>query len=105
MQTYRTEKNWWLKTITVLPGRRLSLQSHNKRSELWIVVEGEMIAEVGKKKLRAAPFRVISVKKGEVHRISNKGKDNLTLVEVACGPAFESDIVRYEDDFGRKVKK
>ena len=105
MQTYRTEKNWWLKTLTVLPGQRTSLQSHEKRDELWVVVEGEMYGEVGDKVFRATPFQTISVKKGERHRIANKGKDILTLVEVACGPAFENDIVRYEDDYGRKVRK
>ncbi len=101
MQTYRTEKNWWLKTLTMLPGQRMSLQSHEKRDELWVVVEGEMYGEVGTKVFHASPFQVVTVKKGECHRISNKGEGILTLVEVACGPAFENDIVRYEDDYGR----
>ena len=64
MQMYRTEKNWWLKTLTVLPGQRTSLQSHEKRDELWVVVEGEMYGEVGDKVFRATPFQTISVKKG-----------------------------------------
>ncbi len=104
MQTFRTEKNWWVKTITILPGQRTSLQSHTKRDELWIVVEGEIYGEVGNKAFRAVPFRAIPVKKREVHRISNRGKGNLILVEVACGPAFENDIMRYEDDYGRTKK-
>lgn len=105
MQTFRTEKNWWLKTITVLPGRRTSLQSHKKRDELWIVVEGSMYAEVGSKTFQAAHFQAIFVKKGEQHRISNKGKENLTLVEVSSGAVSENDIIRYEDDYGREARK
>lgn len=101
MQTYRAEKNWWLKTLTVMPGHRMSLQSHEKRDELWVVVEGQMKGHVGDRTFQATPFEVVLVKKGEKHRVTNTGEVPLTLVEVACGPAFEDDIVRYEDDYGR----
>lgn len=101
MQTFCTRKNWWLKTLTVLPGKRLSLQSHKKRAEIWVVVEGKARVTVGKKTRLAAPFDVLIIKKGQIHRVANSGKKTLTLVEVACGPAFENDIVRYEDDYGR----
>lgn len=101
MQTYRSEKNWWLKTLTVCPGQRLSLQSHKKRGEIWVVVEGKAQVQLGDKIVRAAPFQIISIKKHQKHRISNRGKSDVTLVEVACGPASEDDIVRYEDDYGR----
>lgn len=36
------------------------------------------------------------------HRIENMSRYSLTLVEVAIGQPDENDIVRLEDDYGRK---
>ena len=41
--TYRTieqEKNYQIKHIVVFPGKRLSYQYHEKRSEAWTIVQG-----------------------------------------------------------------
>ena len=39
---------------------------------------------------------------GSKHRLSNPGKNNLTLIEVQCGSYLgEDDIQRYEDNYGR----
>jgi mannose-6-phosphate isomerase-like protein (cupin superfamily) len=39
---------------------------------------------------------------GTVHRLENRGSDNLHLIEVQCGDYFgEDDIVRLEDVYGR----
>ena len=36
----KDESNFKLKIIEVNPGQRLSYQYHNKRSEVWTIVEG-----------------------------------------------------------------
>ena len=37
----KDESNFKLKMIEVNPGQRLSYQYHNKRSEVWTIVEGK----------------------------------------------------------------
>ncbi|PKQ38027.1 MAG: mannose-1-phosphate guanylyltransferase/mannose-6-phosphate isomerase [Actinobacteria bacterium HGW-Actinobacteria-1] len=91
-----------VKTIDVLPGHRLSLQSHSHRSEHWIVVEGcarvtidDAVFDVSANESKYIPL-------GAVHRLENAGSDSLRIVEVAVGDYLgEDDIVRYEDDWAR----
>ena len=40
-------KNKKVKRIGVYPGKRLSLQSHKKRSEHWVIVKGHAKVQVG----------------------------------------------------------
>ncbi len=95
---------WYLKTIYIHPGKRLSLQSHTKRSELWILVAGDAMATIGKKKsqLKRVPLSIgtlFEVPQGAIHRLESKHGG--TLVEIAQGEFDENDIVRLEDDHGR----
>ena len=97
-------KDWYVKTMYVKPGKRLSLQYHNHRSERWVLVEGDATAitvENGKQvETELKVGETFLVHKGMHHRIMSKKGG--VLVEVAIGTAFnEDDIVRLEDDFGR----
>ncbi|MBI5469889.1 adenylyltransferase/cytidyltransferase family protein [Candidatus Kaiserbacteria bacterium] len=98
-------KTWYVKTIYVKPGKRLSLQYHKNRSERWVLVEGDATAVIIENgKTVETPLKVgetFMVEKGTTHRLtSEKGG---ILVEVAVGSSFdENDIVRIDDDFGRK---
>lgn len=96
-------KDWNLKTVYIKPGKRLSLQYHKKRSELWILVAGDATAttRTGKKTVRKAltKGRVFAVGKGVVHRLESVRGG--VVVEVARGSFDENDIVRLEDDHGR----
>ena len=112
---------WWIyyvledsplykvKKIVVEPWKRLSLQSHTKRSEHWTVVSG--IATVD---IRSPEFRTIEqvrileeneschVPAWYLHRLTNSHSTPLVIVEVQCGSyTGEDDIIRYDDDFGR----
>lgn len=91
------------KLITVWPGQRLSYQSHKKRAENWIVVEGEGDFTLNDETQRVSKGQHLFIPLGAKHRISNPGKDVLKFVEVQLGSYFgEDDIVRYDDDYGRK---
>ncbi len=99
-------EGWYLKTLYVAPGKRLSLQYHSQRKELWVLVEGDATAMFGPrtgvlKKVRLKKGHLFEVPKGYVHRLESKqgGK----LVEIAQGVFDENDIVRLDDDFGRAV--
>lgn len=99
-ENFEKAEKWNLKTITINTGGRLSLQSHKKRDEIWVVVEGEALATFGKKKIKVKAGDLVKIKKGEKHRIESK--KGAKLVEVSTGGYHdENDIIRYEDDYGR----
>ena len=91
-----------VKSIVVIPGGRLSLQSHHHRSEHWIVVEGTALVTKGSDIEMLSENQSIYIPVGEVHRLENPGKIPKRLIEVQTGAYFgEDDIVRYSDDYGR----
>ena len=91
-----------VKEIAVLPGKRLSYQSHAKRSEHWFVVRGEGTVTLDGDDVAVGPGSVVDVAVGQAHRMANTGTEELLFVEVQHGTYFgEDDIVRLEDDFGR----
>jgi mannose-6-phosphate isomerase len=111
----RTEKRPWgsfcvlsdeidhkVKRITVKPKKRLSLQSHKRRSEHWYIVKGRGVVTVDDKKVRVKAGTAADIPKGARHRAENTGTCPLIFIEVQTGNYFdEDDIIRYEDDFGR----
>lgn len=98
-ENFQKETTWNLKTITVEAGQRLSLQSHNKRDEVWVLVEGKALATLGDEKIRMKPGDWLRIKRKQKHRIESGS--GAKLVEVGLGDFDENDIVRYEDDYGR----
>jgi len=90
------------KRIVVHPGKRLSLQRHQRRSEHWYVVSGEGVVTREGQLLPVAPGGAVDIPQGAAHRMANPGAVPLTFIEVQRGDYFgEDDIERLEDDFGR----
>lgn len=91
-----------IKRIIVNPGKKLSLQKHFHRSEHWVVVSGTAEVTNGDKVLTVRPNESTYIPMGEVHRLENKGKIDLVMIEVQVGEyTGEDDIVRLEDVYGR----
>lgn len=91
-----------IKRIHVSPGQRLSLQSHQHRSEHWYVVAGEALVTVDERHLRVKPGESIDIPTKSIHRVENRNDEDLVLIEIQRGDYFgEDDIERFEDDFGR----
>jgi mannose-1-phosphate guanylyltransferase/mannose-6-phosphate isomerase len=91
-----------IKRLTVLPGKRLSLQRHYHRSEHWVVVRGTAKVKVGDKELLLRPGESTFIPAGVVHRLENPGKVILEVIETQIGEYLgEDDIERFQDDFGR----
>lgn len=99
------------KILLVAPGKRLSWQYHHRRSEVWRVVEGTVgivrsttdeQGELG----RYTVNDVVTLAQGERHRLV--GLEDWGIVAEIWQhtdpehPSDESDIVRLQDDFGRK---
>tara|TARA_S200000501_G_C20828274_1_gene745991 strand:+ start:369 stop:719 length:351 start_codon:yes stop_codon:yes gene_type:complete len=96
------EPNYKLKRIEVEPGERLSYQYHDKRSEVWTIVEGVGTITIDEKVKDYEAGETILIPKGVKHRIENKGQEIMVFIEVQTGTYFgEDDIVRIEDDYNR----
>jgi len=95
--------NHKVKKITVSPGASLSLQSHEHRSEHWVVVKGTAEVVNGENLLVLHENQSTYIPATAKHRLSNPGIVNLEIIEVQTGEYLEEDdIVRYEDTYGRK---
>lgn len=91
-----------IKRIGVMPGQKLSLQKHHRRSEHWVVVLGTAEVTVGDRVLTMTPGEHIDIAVGEVHRLANLTTNMVEIVEVQFGSYLgEDDIVRLQDDYGR----
>ena len=103
--TYTTlteEGGYKVKRITVRPGQSLSLQYHHPRAEHWTVVQGQAVVQVGEVEYSTGPGEYRYIPLGEKHRLTNKGEQDLVLIEVQIGGYLgEDDIVRLEDIYGR----
>lgn len=98
------------KILMVAPGKRLSWQYHNRRSEIWRCVEGDVAVAISDTDVELHQHilksgDIISLPKGKRHRLI--GLNNWGVVaEIwqhtnASQPSDEEDIVRLQDDFGR----
>jgi mannose-6-phosphate isomerase-like protein (cupin superfamily) len=96
------EGHFKTKRLDVLAGKRLSLQSHHRRCEHWIIVTGQTTITVGDNVDTYSAGQHVFVPRKIKHRIENTGDTLLTIVEVQLGDYFgEDDIIRYEDDYDR----
>ena len=91
-----------IKKICVKCGCRLSLQKHHHRNEHWIVVSGTANITLEDKTFDLHPNESTYIPMGQTHRLANKGKIDLVLIEIQMGEYLgEDDIIRIEDDFRR----
>ena len=100
---YRSETKV-IKTICVNPKSRLSLQSHKFRNEFWYLNSGSYgYLELDGKLIKLEKNIEYLIPAESKHRLINASEvDHLFIVEIQSGRSCsESDIVRYEDDFGR----
>lgn len=97
-----TENGMQIKRLVVYSGKRLSLQSHKHRSEHWYIRSGNALTQVEDQEYNLGAGHSITILKGEKHRVTAAGKNDLELIEIQEGTYLgEDDIVRYDDDFGR----
>jgi mannose-1-phosphate guanylyltransferase / mannose-6-phosphate isomerase len=102
-QTLYKDRDYQVKRITVNVGGQLSLQSHNHRSEHWVIVSGVANIICGEKTLILKKDDHIYIPVGTKHRASNFGKEEIVFIETQNGSYLgEDDIIRYEDIYGRK---
>lgn len=90
-----------VKIISVKPNEILSLQSHARREEFWHVISGHGIARIGDDKKEINIGDELFVDVGVKHQLA-AGILGLEVLEIGYGDFAESDIIHYEDKYGRK---
>jgi len=91
-----------IKKISVYPGKRLSLQSHNHRREQWTCINGSGQAQIEDDIIDLDINKVVEIEIGQKHRLINNSEQLFQIIEIQMGKYLgEDDIIRYEDDFGR----
>lgn len=95
--------NYKVKRIEVLSGKRLSYQSHSRRSEHWFVVHGTAKVTLNDAELLVRAGEAVDIPRETKHRVENPdASETLIFIETQTGDYFgEDDIVRLDDDFGR----
>ena len=91
-----------VKRIVVIPGGVLSLQKHHHRAEHWVVVRGTAEVTISDQVRAVHENESVYIPIGSVHRMANRGKIPLELIEVQTGSYLgEDDIERIEDIYKR----
>lgn len=89
-----------VKELTVNPGKRLSMQKHNLRSEYWLVSEGCGIVNRWSEEMELPPVLLnkhdeYCVPVEEWHQLTNPTDKDLRVVEIQYGEnCIEEDIER-----------
>ena len=118
-KTQKTERDWgyWrvlddkqprigqkVKELVIYPGKSLSDQRHNYRSELWYVLEGEIQIDLefpdGNWQVQMlTPYTDFLIRPNWWHKTTNTGNVPAHIVEIQFGEqCFESDIERRNHD-------
>ena len=95
-------KEFLIKELSVKPKGILSLQKHHHRAEHWLVTKGNPRITLNKNIINKKPNEHIFIPLGAIHRIQNPGKKPVKIMEAQVGSILkETDIVRYQDIYGR----
>jgi len=101
-ETIDTSERFQVKKLTIKPDGKLSLQKHHHRSEHWVVVKGIASVTKGDEKFILSEDESTFIPIGVPHRLENKEKTTLQIIEVRTGDLIgEEDIVRIDDAYGR----
>ena len=94
--------NYQVKKILVNPGGILSLQSHQHRSEHWIIAKGEAEVTIDAKSKNFKENEMIFIPAKSKHRLANNSSNTLVVIEMWYGDILdENDIERFEDIYER----
>jgi len=95
-------KEFLIKELYVKPKGILSLQKHHHRAEHWLVTKGSPRITLNKDSFIKNPNEHIFIPLEAIHRIQNPGKKPVKIIEAQVGSILkETDIVRFEDVYGR----
>ena len=97
-------REFLIKELFVKPKGILSLQKHHHRAEHWLITQGNPKITLNKNIFNKKPNEHIFIPLEAIHRIQNPGKKPVKIMEAQVGSILkETDIVRYQDVYGRVI--
>ncbi len=91
-----------VKELIVEPGKGMSLQKHNKRSEIWLISSGKCLVNYSKKSPEETQQIVLDkhnslhIELGDWHQITNPYDEICKIIEIQYGKeTIEEDIERH----------
>ena len=100
-KTFINGGDYKVKQIFINPHQKLSLQTHEYRSETWIIAEGSGFVVIGDRRYEAEKGLVFTIPQKEKHRAETEDS-SMTIIELQLGSYLgEDDIKRIEDIYGR----
>lgn len=86
-----------VKKLVVSAGKSISLQSHEYRSEIWVIIKGQATALRNSETLVLSEGESIFIPKRTKHQLTNNAANDLEIIEIQTGTYLEEDdILRYE---------
>lgn len=95
---FAVEKEYAGKILEIEADSRTSMQYHRKKKESMYVLKGKLKVVTPKGEFYVKKGESITIKPGQKHRLCAEKK--VLLIEVST-PEID-DVVRLEDDYGRK---
>lgn len=98
--TYYTSEQAKLKRLIISPGKSISMQYHQYRSEFWFIEsgQGEVFTMINNTETLVGTFNkhdTYHIKLGDWHRLKNNTDVDLVLIETQYGrQCVENDIIR-----------
>lgn len=92
-----------VRIIEVEPGQQTSLQYHQLRDELWVILDAGLTVQIGDEIVTAERGQEFMVPAEKTHRIISSDRGGRVL-EIAYGYTTEDDTHRLEDDYGRPLE-
>ena len=97
-----SNQHYQVKRLHLSPGSKISLQSHQHRSEHWVVIQGRATVTQHDQTFFLEANQSTYIPAGVIHRLENSGSEELIVIEVQTGDYLgEDDIVRFEDSYNR----
>ena len=92
-ETLVLSNTFQVRSVHLLPYAKMSMQTHQQRSENWVVVSGEAQVKLDNIVVKVSQNQSIDIPAGTAHQLINAESDGLTIIEVRTGDYLGDDDV------------
>ena len=86
-------EGYQVRRVHLYPQKQMSLQTHQKRSENWVVTSGIAEVQLKERLVKLGAHDSLHIPVGTAHKLSNPSDVPLTLIEVRTGTYLGEDDV------------
>ena len=86
-----------VKELIIKPGQSTSLQRHKYRSELMFVTQGTLTNETDSSHSITNANQMTTIGQHQWHKLSNRGDEDLHIVEIQYGEKCEEEDIERAD--------